>query len=59
MRLFRIFTNDLLRSSSSVRPLLSTASCSVIAPQFIALADGALYEAKEAGRNRIVACPES
>ena len=32
----RIFTNDRLRSSSSVRPLFSTASCSVIAPQFIA-----------------------
>ena len=32
----RILTNDRWRSSSSVRPLFSTASSSVIAPQFIA-----------------------
>src|SRR2546428_9091173 len=32
----RIFTNDRLRSSSSVRPLIAIASGSVIAPQFIA-----------------------
>ena len=36
VRALRIFTNDLQRSSSIVRPLFSTASSSVTAPQFIA-----------------------
>src|SRR5712664_2925688 len=35
-RAARIFTNDRLRSSSSVRPLIAIASCSVMAPQLTA-----------------------